>query len=206
MQSRKIIALLVSLAFLAVGAVTASAASASSPWEFNGTELTGTETVLGIAHPSTLSIPGLTMTCGHMLIFMKIDNSAGAGKGEVTKLLSYECSVAGGTCKVETVEPEKLPWPLHVTTTLGKNYVVIEGIRIELVLTGELCPFEGSPIIIKGTAGGLFNNATSTLTFDAATFTATGTSLKVGSSSIEWAAAFPLEALGKHSGEALEIS
>ncbi len=204
MRSRNNIALLASLASIAFGAVGVSTASASPAWKFNGTELVGTETVLGTAISSSLSIPGATTRCGHTLLFMKISNTAGVGKGEVTKLPQFECT-AGPTCTVERIEAEKFPWPVHVETVAGKNYVVIEKIRIEIVYAGELCAFAGVPIILKGTAGGLFENATSTLTFNGTTFKATGASLKVGATSVEWGAVFPMEALGAHSGEALEV-
>ncbi len=59
--------------------------------------------------------------------------------------------------------------------------------------------------VVKGTAGRLFENTTSTLTLNKASFEATGTSLKVGATDIQWTGSFPMEALGAHSSEALEV-
>jgi hypothetical protein len=201
---RKKIVLLVSLGAIALSGVAASAANASAEWFFSGTELSGTEAVLGISNPSTLSIPGAPVTCAHLQIFMKISNSAGTGKGEVTKLLPYDCT-ATADCTVQSIEAEKAPWPAHVTAILAKNYVVIEKVQIGIEFAGALCALTGERVVIKGTAGGLFENATSTLTFNKTSFATTGTSLKVGSTTIEWTGVFPMEALGLHSGEALEI-
>jgi hypothetical protein len=202
MTSKKV-AFLASLA-VALSAVSASAASATPSWKFNGANLVGTETVFGIAHASTLSVPGAPVSCEHLQLFMKISNGVTPGKGEVTKLLPYECT-APGDCKVQSVEAEKLAWPVHTTTVLAKNYVIIEKVQIGIEYAGELCALSGTAVIVKGTAGGLFENATSTLTLNKASFEATGASLKIGTTAIQWTGVFPMEALGVHSGEALEV-
>jgi hypothetical protein len=195
--------LLVSIAAAALGAAGTATAGAAQ-WRFGGTLLTGTETIMGTAKPSTLTIPGATTTCEEARLTMKISNVAGAGRGEVTGLAQYECTT-GSNCTVLTIEAEKLPWLAHIVTFAAKDYVVVEGVKIGIHYGGALCALEGLVVVVKGTAGGAFDNATSKLTFNGPSFTATGTSLKVGSTSVQWTAAFPLEALGPHSGEALEI-
>jgi uncharacterized membrane protein len=204
MRSRRSIVSVICLVAVALSAIGASAASASPAWEFNGTELASTETVFGVALSSSLLVPGATTTCAHMVLTMQIFNVAGKGKGEVTELSMFECT-AGPNCTVNSIEDKKLPWPVHVVTVGAKDYVVIEKIHIGIVYSGALCSLAGSPVVIKGTAGGLFENSTSTLTFSKATFTATGTALKVGTNNVVWDGIFPMEALGAHSGEALEI-
>ncbi len=194
-----------SLAGAALGAVGVSAASASPVWKFGGVELKGTETVLGVAASDSIAIPGATATCGHTLLFMKISNVAEKSQGEITEVVEYGCR-ATATCKIKSITAEKLPWPLHGTTIASKTYVVLEKINIGIEYEGSLCALAGSPVKVSGTAGGLWENATSTLTFDKTSFEATATALKVGPINVEWKAVFPLEALGAHVGEALELS
>ncbi|HEY3828143.1 MAG TPA: hypothetical protein VGL57_02995 [Solirubrobacteraceae bacterium] len=207
MQSSKSVLRVVCLVTVAamLSAVAASAASASPVWEFNGTVLVGSEAVSGSALSSSFTIPGATTSCANVQLLMKIVNVAGAGKGEVIEFPLSGCT-AGPSCTVNSIEAERLPWPAHAVTVAGKNYVVIEKIQIGILYGGALCALAGSPVTIKGTAGGLYENSTSTLIFNKASFTATGTALKVGASAIEWDAIFPMEAFGAHSGEALEIS
>lgn len=193
-----------SLAGAALGAVGVSAASAAPEWEFKGTELLGTETVRGVAGSDSIAIPGATTTCTRTLLSVKISNREGVGQGEVTEVVESGCT-ATASCKVKSIEAKKLPWPLHATTIAGKTYVVLEKVKIDIEYEGMLCPLEGA-VRVSGSAGGLWENATSTLTFDKASFEATKTALNVGASAVEWAAIFPFEALGAHVGEALELS
>jgi len=86
----------------------------------------------------------------------------------------------------------------------GEDYFVIEKMEVKLRLGGAKCIYEGSPILIKGTAGGVFSNVSHTITFNKSTFAATGTGLKVGATAIEWKAVFTTKALGAHKGEGLE--
>jgi hypothetical protein len=204
---RTTIGLLVSLVVVAASAVATPAAGALV-WKFDGTELTGSETVVGAAVDSSLTVPGATTECKDFLLNMKITNDP-AAKGEITEAPLFECSTSNPACTVESIEAEKLPWQAHAVTILsgassGGKYVVIEGIHIGIVYSGALCSLAGA-VEVRGTAGGLFNNATSSLKFDKATFEATGTELKVGSTSVEWNAEFLLEAFGTHAGEKLEL-
>jgi hypothetical protein len=206
MRISRSIVLLISLAGIALGAVGTSAASAAPRWRFSGNELTGEEKVKGVAIDGSLTVPGVTTTCERTTITMKISNAGGAGKGEVTKLGLSKCHTPeGSTCSVESIAAEELPWPLHAVTIGTQGYVIIEGVRIGITYAGSLCAISGTPVTVKGTAGGLFENATSTLTFNDTYFKATGTSLKVGATAIDWDAVFPLQATGVHSAEALEL-
>ena len=91
MKLRKSILLLASVAVLIVSATAAATASASPAWKFNGTELTGKETIVGAAISSSLTIPGVTTECKHFLYNMKISNTGGKGIGEITELPLFEC-------------------------------------------------------------------------------------------------------------------
>lgn len=207
MRARQNIALLTSLAVIVLGAVSASAASAGPLWRFNGKELVGEEKVKGTAIDGSLTVPGVTTTCARTGLTVKVSNAGGVGQGEVTKLPLSECHTPeGSSCTVESIAAEKLPWPVHTTTVVGKSYVIIESMRIGITYGGALCALSGAPIVVAGTAGGLFENATSTLIFNDTSFKATGTSLKVGAIAIDWDALFPVQATGAHSAEALGLS
>jgi hypothetical protein len=193
------------LAVLALSAVFAGTASASPVWKFNGTELSGTETIVGGALESSLTIPGMTTTCNHFLYTVKISNSAGTGKGEVTELPLFECHT-NTVCTVEAIKAEKLPWGAHLTVLANKNYLVIEGIRVSITYGGKGCSVGGLTVPITGTAGGLLDNSTETATFSPSTFSATGTALKFGSNNVEWNGLFPTEAFEWHREQALTVS
>jgi hypothetical protein len=182
----------------------AAAASAAPIWKFNGTELTGNETIVGAAISSKLTVPGATTECEHFLYNMKIKNSAGTGTGEITELPLFECK-ASGSCTVESIAAEKLPWPTHLVTIAGKgDYLIVEGVKVGIKYAGALCALSGTLTIVKGTAGGLIENSAQTATFNKASFEATGTSLKVGSTSVEWTGVFPTEGFEVHREQLLE--
>jgi hypothetical protein len=203
MKSRRL-GVLVALVVVALSSATmAGAASAAPVWKFNGTELSGKETIVGAAISSKLTIPGATTVCAHFLYNMKISNVSKEGKGEITELPLFECT-ASGSCTVESIGAEKLPWPTHLSTISGKEYLIIEGARVGIKYAGSLCALSGTLTVVKGTAGGLINNTEQTATFDKATFEATKTALKVGSEEVEWEGLFPTEAFEAHRLEALE--
>lgn len=196
--------LLTTLAALAASATLAASASAAPAWKFSGKALEGNETV--VAGPTTLSMsfPGLTTEC-ETTFFMTIFNSGGTAKGAITKANFASCTT-GTVCLVESAEAEKLPWPMRGVTISSKNYVVIEGVRVGVLYEGEECVLQGLLVKTTGTAGGLFDNATSSATFDPSSFKATGTALKALGASVEWNGVFPFKATGFHSGEALTLS
>lgn len=204
MKPRRSIVMLACMVALALSATVAATANASPAWKFNATELTGKETIVGAAISSKLTVTGATTECKHFLYNMKISNSGGTGKGEITELPLFEC-VASGSCTVTSIEPENLPWPTHLVTVAGKgDYLIVEGVKVEITYGGSLCALNGSEVIVKGTAGGLIENGPQTATFDKATFETTGTSLKEGATSIEWNGVFPTEGFETHREQTLE--
>jgi hypothetical protein len=203
MRTRRYVVAAALVVVALASASLAGAASASPVWKFNGTELSGTETIVGAAISSKLTIPGATTECVHFLYNMKIKNSAGTGKGEITELPLFECT-ASGSCTVESIAAEKLPWQTHLTTISGKDYLIVEGVKVGIKYAGELCALAGTLTVVKGTAGGLIENSAQTATFNKSTFEATGTSLKVGSSTVEWNGVFPTEGFEVHREQLLE--
>jgi hypothetical protein len=195
------------IAALLASAVFAASASASPVWKFEGKELTGTETILGAALDSKLTVPGLTTKCANFLYKLKISNSAGTGKGELVELPLYECTTDSPTvCTVKSITPETLPWPAKLTTVAPSNYIVIEGVKVSIVYAGAECALGGFTVKVTGTAGGLVDNATETATFNAASFSATKTKLTAMGSSIQWEGVFPTEAFEGHRLEAISVS
>ncbi len=195
------------IAALLASAVFAASASASPVWKFEGKELSGTETVLGAALDSKLTVPGLTTKCANFLYKLKISNSAGTGKGELVELPLYECTTdSPEVCTVKSITPETLPWPAKLTTVTPSNYIVIEGVKVSIVYAGEECALGGLTVKVTGTAGGLVDNATETATFNAASFSATKTKLTALGSSIQWEGVFPTEAFEVHRLEAISVS
>jgi uncharacterized Zn-binding protein involved in type VI secretion len=196
----------VMLAALAISAVFAGSAGASPIWKFEAKELTGSETIMGGAVESSMTIPGLTTKCANFLYKVKISNSAGTGKGEITEVPLYECTTDSKACTVESIGAELLPWPAKLTTVSTSNYIVIEGVKVAILYAGKECALGGTLASVKGTAGGLIDNVTETATFNAASFSATGTVLKALGSPIEWKGVFPTEAFEWHREQPLTVS
>lgn len=196
------------LAALVISAVFAVSAGASPAWRFSGVELEGkgTEVTVGFGVESSLTVPIAPVACEHFLYKMTISDSGGTGKGEVTELPLFNCTTTAKECTVEAVAAEKLPWPSHLTTGKGGNYVVIENIRISVLYSGALCPLEGVWITVTGSAGALFENSSEAAVFSAASFTATKTGLKALGSPVQLEGAFPTEAFEWHREEALTVS
>src|SRR6202167_6838974 len=121
MKPKRSILLLAAVVALVLSA--AGTASASPAWKCSGTELSGSETVVGAAISSSMTIPGATTECKHFLYNMKISNSSGKGKGEITELPLFECSTNTTACTVESIAAEKLPWPTHLTTVGTSDYI-----------------------------------------------------------------------------------
>lgn len=193
-------------AVLALSGLFAAGASAAPAWRFNGEELKGTETILGAAIDSSLTIPGLTTKCENFLYKVSISNSAGTGTGSVTELPLYNCTTSSKACSVKSITPELLPWPAKLAVFSTKNYIVIEGVKVVIVYAGELCAVKGTLVTVKGSAGGLIDNTTETAKFDAESFKATGTKLTALNTSIEWKGLFPTEAFEWHREQALTVS
>jgi hypothetical protein len=194
------------LAALMISAVWASSASASPTWKFEGTELTGSETVMGGAIESSMTIPGLTTKCEDFLYKLTIKNESKAGTGSLTEMPLYNCTTDSPACAVKTIGAETLPWPAKLTTVEAKNYVVIEKVKVGISYTGVECVLKGIGVKVTGSAGGLLDNTAETATFNATTLKATKTELKALESAIEWNGVFPTEAFEWHRNQALTVS
>lgn len=204
MRPRSSIVTLAAIVVVALSAAAGTTSSVAAVWKFEGKELKTTETIKGVAEESSLTIPGTTLTCEFIRLKMTIRNTGGNGEAEISEFPLEKCRSSTTACTVESVEAGKLPWPAHLVTVGGDDYLVIEKMEIGVVLGGPLCAFGEVPIEIKGSAGGEINNVSHTITFNKSTFTATGTSLKVGATATEWQAVFALKWLGPHKGESLE--
>jgi hypothetical protein len=178
---------------------------AAPVWKFDGHLLTGAETVLAKAIDEQFKIPGLPTECAHATMVLEITNGSVSigGTAKVKEFVNEGCT-AGSICRVERFEAKKLPWPGRLVTAGGKDYLVLEGMEIEVLYGGAECAYAEVPVIVKGSAGGLIENSTETITFNKASESATGTTLKVGASAVEWDALFVTEAQGAHKGEGLE--
>lgn len=187
-------------------ALFAASASASPAWKFESKSLEGTETILGGAYESSMTIPGLTTKCENFLYKLTIKNEAGTGKGEVTEVPLYNCSTNSDACTVKTIGAEKLPWPSKLSTVSTTSYIIIEGVKVAILYAGEECVLGGTLVTVTGSAGGSINNTTETATFNSGTLTATGTSLKALGQKIEWNGLFPTEAFQWHREQALSVS
>jgi hypothetical protein len=204
MRSRKMILLSAVLAVFALGAVVSASASASPQWHFGGTTLSESEaeTVVGAAFSSSLKVEGAATTCEHFLYNMEAWNFLGTGEALVWELPLFSCTTTAPGCTVSSIEAEELPWWAHLETVAGKPYLRLEDIDVKIVYGGGSCSL--GTIHLKGTAGGVIDNANSTATFDKATFEATHSSLKVGAKEVEWTGEFPMEAFEGHRLDALE--
>ena len=194
------------LAAVALGAAFANAATASPVWKFNGAELTGSETIVGEAVLSNLTIPGLTTTCKKMSYEMTISNSGGTGQGELKSLTFKTCFTNTEACTVKTIKAEKLPWPAHLVTVASSNYLIIEGIKIGIFYAGFECVLGETLAVATGSAAGLYSNISETFALNSANSEAAKAVLKALGTRIAWNGVFTTEATGVHSGEALTAS
>ncbi len=197
----------VALAALAVlCAIFATSASAAPTWNFEGKALEGTETVLGGAFSSSMTVPGLTTKCENFLYKLGIKNEAGTGKGEVTEVPLYNCTANSTACTVDKIGAEKLPWASKTSTFAPSNYVVIEGVKVGILYGGEECVLGETLVTVTGSAGGVVDNTAETATFNSTTLSASKTELKALSQKIEWNGVFPTEAFQWHREQALSVS
>ena len=195
------------LAALAIlSAVFAASAGAAPAWKFEGKSLEGSETVLGAALESSMTIPGLTTKCENFLYKLTVKNEAGTGKGSVTEVPLFNCTTNSSACSVKTIAAESLPWAAKLTAISTSNYIIIEGVKVAILYAGVECVLGGTLVTVTGSAGGLIDNTKETATFNASTLTATGTTLKALGQKIEWNGVFPTEAFEWHREQALTVS
>lgn len=193
------------LAAIMLTAAFASTASAAPAWKFEGKALEGTETILGGAEKSGLSMWGMTTTCDNFLYEVEIWNKEGTGKGNITSLPLFNC-YTNSTCTVEAIEAEEFPWPSELKTVSGSNYLVVKNVDVWVLYGGWFCPLWGVWAHVTGSAGGLINNETESATFGPSSFKATGTELEALGESVEWNGVFPTEAFEWHRGESISVS
>ena len=193
------------LASLACGAVFAGAAQAVPAWYFEGEELVGKETIRVSGVKSSMSVFGFATKCEDFDLVLTISNVSGTGQGSVMETPISNCTTNDPACSVEAIEAENLPWAVNLTTVSSVPYVVIKGIRINVIYTGIECVLDETLVAFTGTAGGSYTNAIEILTFSPLTFKTTGTKLSALGSQVDWNAVFTTEALGFHNGEELTI-
>jgi hypothetical protein len=198
----------VGVALIATVALTgAFAANASAlVWKFNGSPLVGSETVLSRAGESGFTIPGLTTSCKPFVYVATVSNPGGVGTASVTEVPLSNCFTASKSCTVDAIEAEALPWTGKLMTVGVSNYLVLQGVKVSILYGGEECALGGIVAIVKGTAGGLIDNATESVTFNSSTFAATKTELKALGAKVEWNGVFTMIATGAHIGESISVS
>ncbi len=210
MNKRKKTSVLLSVlaGLLLATAASSSSALASPEWHFGGTLLPyqTQETVTAEAAEASLTIPGLTTTCEPLILELEVENLLGGpGVGEVTGVQLNNCHTDTEVCAVETAKAENLPWPVHLTEIGGEHYFVIEGIRISFFYSGEECVLEGVQVVVKGAAGGLVDDSSHTVTFNATTMATVGAQLKALTQAIEFNGTFEWFPTGSNLGEALTV-
>jgi len=198
----------IAVALLAAAALAGTfAANASAvTWKFNGSPLVGTEAVLSRAGESGFTIPGLTTTCKPFVYVVSASNPMGIAAASVTEAPLSNCFTNSKSCTVESIAAETLPWAGKVTTVAGSVYLIIQGFRVSILYGGEECVLGGTAVTITGTAGGLVNNTTESVTFNSSSFAATKTELKALGSKIEWNGVFTMIPTGAHIGQSVSIS
>ena len=197
---------LAALVVLLFGATLASSASAAPAWKFEGKALEGTETILGGAEKSAMTIPGLTTTCDNFLYELSISNSSGTGQGKLTGMPLFNCYTNSSACFVGPIGAEALPWNSHLTTVESTPYVVFEGVKVGIYYEGEECVLDETLVTVTGSAGGSINNTTESATFNSTTLKTTATELKALGQKIEWTGVFPTEAFQTHRLQPLSVS
>lgn len=184
----------------------AGSAAASPAWNFAGKSLEGSETVMGAAIDSSMTIPGLTTKCQNFLYKLTIKNEAGTGKGSLTEMPLYTCTTDSEFCTVKSIGAETLPWPAFLSKVETTNYITVENVKVGIVYEGAECAVGGLLVRVTGKAGGRIDNTAETATFDSASFKATKTELKALNSAIQWQGVFPTEAFEWHREQALTVS
>jgi hypothetical protein len=198
----RIVALSAIVALFCTAAFTAGAEAAPS-WKFNDMALEGNETTVNHDVESSLTIPSLTTMCNPFVFTMTIWNSSGTGKGEVDNVPLSSCSTSSKSCTVASIAAKSLPWPATLKTVSASDYLVIEGIKLSIFYAGEECALSEIEVVVTGTAGGLIDNATESVTFSPSSFSATGTALKALGQSVSWVGTFTMIGTGAHIGESI---
>lgn len=205
MRKRAIwIAVLSVVAALAASASFAGAAGAAQ-WHSNGTLLSGSESVTAETAASTLTVPGLATTC-KATVGMTISNSGGVGVATVSSMTFSGCGT-NGVCTVTAATAGEFPWSGATSVVKESPYLKITGFENRMKYGGELCAASGLTLRYRGSIGGLFSNASSTLTFNEASAAATGSSLmSVGETKTGYESVWNVSQTGANAGQALTLS
>ena len=107
---------------------------------------------------------------------------------------------------MDGIEGFGFPWTAGLRTVSGKNYIEIKGVHVSVVYGNPKCALYETEVEVTGSAGGVIDNATESATFNASSFTATGTALSVFGTSVKWEGYFPAEGFKSHRLQALTVS
>lgn len=169
-------------------------AHASPAWLFNGTELSGQETVVGDAVLGSFTGFGISIVCKKTHYEMDISNKGKVGQASMNSL-SFSTCTATSPCTIEEIGAEAFPWPASLKMVSGDPYFVVEKINIQILFGDPSCALYETWMPITGTATALYDNLTETFAFNPAKLSALG-------GAIDWTAAFTTEAEFRK-GEAL---
>jgi hypothetical protein len=193
------------IAAFALSAVMASAAGAAPAWKVNGTELSGSETVVATSTTSKVTVATLETTC-NATIAMTISNSGGTAASSVESMTLSGCTTNAPACPVTATEAPNTPWSGAGLSAGGNPYLKISGFDNRITYGGS-CAISGIKFRYIGSIGGLFDNANTTLTFDEASATATGSSIKsAGETKTTYSGVWNLQMTGANAGQKLTLS
>jgi hypothetical protein len=192
------------LAALTASAALAGTASASQ-WKFNGKVLEGSETVTAETAKSSLALKGLTTSCA-ATEQLTLSNSGGVGVATVDSVSLSGCGT-DGVCTVTKATAKGLPWSGATSVAGGSSYLKVSGFNEEFLYGNELCAAEGLTFAYKGSVGGLFDNSSSKLVFNAASEAATSSKVTTfGTTEAKYSGEFSVKATGSHAGQTLTLS
>jgi hypothetical protein len=192
------------IAALAVSAAFAGAAGAAPHWKANGTELTSPETVVAEAPASTVTLSTLATTC-KATIGMTIANTTGFGGVVNVESMTLSGCATNGACTVTAANAAELPWGGASLSIGGNPYLKILGFDNRIKYAS--CAISGITFRYQGNIGGLFDNANSTLTFNAETAAATNSEIhSAGETETTYSGVWNLQMTGAHAGQTLTLS
>lgn len=197
------------VAALSASAALAGAAGAAPHWKSNGTELAvaSPETVVAETSASTLTFSTLSTTC-KATINATIANTTGfGGVIQVNSMTLSGCGTNAPVCTVTAASAAETPWGGASLSKEGGSYLKILAFKNEITYGGSLCAISELTVPFRGNIGGLFNNANSTLTFNAASATATNSEIKsIGSTPTSYEAEYTVKETGANAGQTLTLS
>ena len=205
MRKRAIwVAVLSVVAALTASAALAGAAGAAPHWKANGTELTSPETVVAETSASTVTLSTLATTCS-ATIKGTIANTTGFGGVINVESMALSGCATNGACTVTSASAAELPWGGASLSIGGNPYLKILGFDNRIKYAS--CAISGLTIKYQGNIGGLFNNASSTLTFNAETAAATNSEIhSVGESETTYSSVWNVQMTGSLAGQTLTLS